>query len=461
MEYNDSFNITINEIKTQQDNESISALEERYDQLAKESKEKEDDFLIVIGEINAIMAENCQRIKILSHENNSLFISMINIKKERDNKKKLNKIYMLKQERNLKKEKMLQRELRSLENQITISKKNEEIYKRDKDQLEKIINSSLNSNILDNLNTLLNSKRELIEKYQAEIDSLRKEYKTHKNCENKEKNLLSQLSSLRSELEYLKKQNENKEQKVIYSRIKKKYNRNALSRSFLDKSSSQKSMIVPKSKYKEYQDKVNKMNHNLSCNNLFEDEEKKFLEIIIPKERIKVYEKKYENINSQKEEIEKIYKSMNDKQRQKIQKKKEHCEYQEMKIKESNCVNIQLNKELSDLNAKINKIKKKLKNTFKENETLGQLLNMKTKENEKLKDMITNFKPSPIKVIKHEDMNKRIRIEKLQLNLNYNKPKLKLNVYNSGTRTTNKTTQSRKQTVLINQKTKQYKNANV
>ena len=152
---------------------------------------------------------------------------------------------------------------------------------------------------------------------------------------------------------------------------------------------------------------------------------------------------------------------MNDKQRQKIQKKKEHCEYQEMKIKESNCVNIQLNKELSDLNAKINKIKKKLKNTFKENETLGQLLNMKTKENEKLKDMITNFKPSPIKVIKHEDMNKRIRIEKLQLNLNYNKPKLKLNVYNSGTRTTNKTTQSRKQTVLINQKTKQYKNANV
>ena len=113
---------------------------------------------------------------------------------------------------------------------------------------------------------------------------------------------------------------------------------------------------------KEYQDKVNKMNHNLSCNNLFEDEEKKFLEIIIPKERIKVYEKKYENINSQKEEIEKIYKSMNDKQRQKIQKKKEHCEYQEMKIKESNCVNIQLNKELSDLNAKINKIKKKLKN---------------------------------------------------------------------------------------------------
>ena len=181
MEYNDSFNITINEIKTQQDNESISALEERYDQLAKESKEKEDDFLIVIGEINAIMAENCQRIKILSHENNSLFISMINIKKESDNKKKLNKIYMLKQERNLKKEKMLQRELRSLENQITISKKNEEIYKRDKDQLEKIINSSLNSNILDNLNTLLNSKRELIEKYQAEIDSLRKEYKTHKN----------------------------------------------------------------------------------------------------------------------------------------------------------------------------------------------------------------------------------------------------------------------------------------
>ena len=132
-----------------------------------------------------------------------------------------------------------------------------------------------------------------------------------------------------------------------------------------------------------------------------------------------------------------------------------------MKIKESNCVNIQLNKELSDLNAKINKIKKKLKNTFKENETLGQLLNMKTKENEKLKDMITNFKPSPIKVIKHEDMNKRIRIEKLQLNLNYNKPKLKLSVYNSGTRTTNKTTQSRKQTVLINQKTKQYKNANV
>ena len=84
MEYNDSFNITINEIKTQQDNESISALEERYDQLAKESKEKEDDFLIVIGEINAIMAENCQRIKILSHENNSLFISMINIKKESD-----------------------------------------------------------------------------------------------------------------------------------------------------------------------------------------------------------------------------------------------------------------------------------------------------------------------------------------------------------------------------------------
>ena len=120
-----------------------------------------------------------------------------------------------------------------------------------------------------------------------------------------------------------------------------------------------------------------------------------------------------------------------------------------------------MNKELSDLNAKINKIKKKLKNTFKENETLGQLLNMKTKENEKLKDMITNFKPSPIKVIKHEDMNKRIRIEKLQLNLNYNKPKLKLSVYNSGTRTTNKTTQSRKQTVLINQKTKQYKNANV
>ena len=99
---NSNFNVTFNIF----DNSNLIPssidmvhLEEKLSNLIDKIIKQKEDYLLEIGELNAVLGEKEQKIQMLSHDNSSLYIGMINIKREFDYTKKMQKIFSLKQEK--------------------------------------------------------------------------------------------------------------------------------------------------------------------------------------------------------------------------------------------------------------------------------------------------------------------------------------------------------------------------
>lgn len=401
---NSNFNVTFNIF----DNSNLIPssidmvhLEEKLSNLIDKIIKQKEDYLLEIGELNAVLGEKEQKIQMLSHDNSSLYIGMINIKREFDYTKKMQKIFSLKQEKFVKFEKYLTNENKKREKEIKTSKKQEEIIKRDIERLKNILNNINNPNLINELTLQFEEKKEIIENITSKITTIKNDIKIHKNCEYKKRQLLSQLSHLKSQYEYLLNSSNdslNPYKKISNTLILKKIQHRAslisLSKACLDKSASQKSIKTPDTSFFpffNYDRTTKRKKQNLSCENLFAKDEKKYLEIIIPKNKLDIYEKKFDNLNIEKSLIEEKLKMNKEKIKNIMNFNKEKCEFIELEMQESQKKTILLNQQLSEINKKYVQLKSKIKEIFSENENLAKIIKNKTKENEKIEKDIHNF----------------------------------------------------------------------
>lgn len=428
-EENSNFSVTFNNLENSNLTPSsidLVHLEEKLSNLNDKIIKEKENYLLEIGELNAILGEKEQLIQMLSHDNSSLFIGMINIKRELDYSKKMQKIFSLKQEKFIKFEKFLINENKKKEKEIIVNKKKEETIKKDLKRLKKILNNINNPNLLNELTLAFEKKKKIIQNLTSNITAIKNGINNHKNCDYKKRQLLTQLTHLKSQYEYLLNSSNDRispykktNNTLILKKIQLRSSLLVLSKASLDKSASQKSIKTPDTSFIpffNYDRTTKRKKQNLSCENLFAKDEKKYLEIIIPKSKLDIYEKKFDNLNIEKSLIEEKLKMKKEKIQNIINFNKEKCEFIELEMQESQKKTILLNKQLIEINQKYMQLKTKIKEMFTENENLAKTIKNITKENQKIEediDCFSFFGQKNHKIIQKKSRNPILKTKKI------------------------------------------------
>ena len=263
---------------------------------------------------------------------------MKRIQSEVDKQFKMVRINRLDENELEKKNEKINKEIKVKEKEIVNSIREIEIFKKEKESLEKVLNVNNEEKqyiLLDQLNEL-QSQNNLIEK-ELKLDN--EKLKVHKLCVNKTKNLLNQLNLLRNELEFEKK-------KTSFSEFKAKNSTRTVSQDleYLDELS-----IENKKLNKNFGKKINNKKNNgnslqklttpiwkeLEISNknniknlysknkstteilktendrvkygLFSPKEFDILVKIIPEEKLNVFRERYDNLEMEKYEVEDLF----------------------------------------------------------------------------------------------------------------------------------------------------------
>ena len=172
-----------------------------------------------LKEINKEINGKNNEIDKLTNDNKLLFLDLRNIKNEVDKHFRVISLNKL-TEKNLENQEIkLNKEIKIKEKEITNTIREMDIYKKEKEALEKILNKNDESKqftLIDELNNLNSTN----EKKEKEIKEEKEKLKEHKQCSNKIKNLINKLNLLRNEFEFEKKKTSLSEYKARISNRK-------------------------------------------------------------------------------------------------------------------------------------------------------------------------------------------------------------------------------------------------
>ena len=396
------------------DNRKISNLEKlkkkteeynmKLDKIDKQIINEKNSVIKELNEINNDLEEKENDIKKLTEDNKILFSELKNIKDEVDDKMKLVRIFKLKEVEMLKNEEKLNKEIKVKEKEIIITTRNIETYQKEKENLDKIIKKN-GDNKQYSLNLKLHSlalEKEILEK---EIKDDKASMNEHKFCENKKHKLQNKLNILRNELEFEKK-------KLNMENEKKKENLQTTTTPIW------KELEIAHQKYL-------KSISNMSARKIFEnnqqDERSKFglfspkeveiLSKLIPNDFLEVYQQRYNNVESQKQEIEEQLLYGNIDKKQEIKDNKQRIDKSNLQIKEQNFKNGKLNEDISKLKKLGNEINGEIKTVNEHLKNIQMVLNTKLRENERLREKLNDIQ-NKIKngelILKNPEENKDI-----------------------------------------------------
>lgn len=391
-----------------------------------------------LSELNSNIEDRNQRIKELSKDNAIFFQNLKMIKEEVDDKMKFVKIFKLKEEELNKKETDLKKIIEMKDKELKITLRNIEIYKKDKQRYEKMLNEFGKEDTLPQLLNTINELNIKSEELINTINSLKKIKNEHKNCEQKRNKKSNQLSLLKNEYEFqLKRENlsqtmaltkqqrqfTNKDDSIhnnssspkLFS--KKSPNKGVKTNRFkaslapiwkeLDEANIYKSVAVTLSSRMKIRN--NSEEHLATVDNsLFKPYEKEVLSKLIPNEHLDSFNERFMKVENEKQEIVEKIKYNTQIKKKEIKGNKDKVDYSSLQMKEQTKKTIKLNseitkqkREIADLNNKIKQLKSDLKFT-------NDLMAIKTKENDKLTahfDEINEKIEKGILVLKEKEEN--------------------------------------------------------
>ena len=367
-----------------------------------------------LKEINKEINGKNNEIDKLTNDNKLLFLDLRNIKNEVDKHFRVISLNKL-TEKNLENQEIkLNKEIKIKEKEITNTIREMDIYKKEKEALEKILNKNDESKqftLIDELNNLNSTN----EKKEKEIKEEKEKLKEHKQCSNKIKNLINKLNLLRNEFEFEKKKTSLSEYKARISNRKTSEDLQYINELSIEKSkqkyfgSAKKKQDnlqlltspiwkeLEKSNKKELTDKFSKnksMKEIINNKNdrekygLFSPNEFKILSKLIPEDSLNTFKERYNQLEMEKSEVKELFKE-NIPLKSSIQKSKKKIDRTGMSLKIKNrnekkinnyALNIKnvtsdIEKELKFINEQITKNKKILKRKINENNILKNNIN--------------------------------------------------------------------------------------
>jgi hypothetical protein len=407
----------------------IKELEESVKQ-AKEEKKKS------VEKFNQEMDVKEKIIVQVSSTNKKLMAELEYLKKEVDDK--LDKIGMKeirikeKEIERQKKDKPLEQVLKVKEKELKNSLKMLEIYKKDKDNLEKIYKESDVSKLID-LEEKLKIEVSKNNELKNEIKSFNKINEEHKKCDLQKEELLNEKKRLGTEIKYLKekhkelmyriREEEEKQAKMndgitklrssgntlpninqnnpkTIKLIESKRHSDRLSMTY-DNKSPQK-LAEQKKKFSESLQNKNFQMENNEKAILFTKENREALLNILGQEEVNKLEKKFDSIERTKFNLEKKNKSDNKQLNRKIEDLEERLEFTQLQYKEceqkSKIMSYQinefklenkiLNKNIRDIQTSNDRLNNNILNKEEENKRLIMQLQEYQKRNDNSKDLI-------------------------------------------------------------------------
>ena len=375
-----------------------------------------------INEINEELKEKEIDIKKLTDDNKILFNELRNIKDEVDDKMKIIRIIKLKENELIKTEERLNKDIKVSEREIVITTRNIEVYKKEKENLEKLLKNN-NKNKQYNLGLklqTLNIERENLEKEIKDDNLFMKE---HKFCEKKKQKLQNKLNIIRNELEFEKKkfnmneQKKNDENKYIddlniddinkKTRILNRTEIQSPGKKLKKKEPNLQKTTTPIWKeleiaHKKYLKSISNLTAKQIFENNIQDERSKFglfspkeveiLSKLIPNDFLEIYQQRYDNIEMQKQEIEEQILYGNSNVKQEIKENKNKIDKSNLKMKEQNIKTGKLNEDLSKLKRLGNECNNEIKVVNEHLKNLILVYKQKLGENQRLKDRIKEIK---------------------------------------------------------------------
>ncbi len=391
-----------------------------------------------INEINEELKEKDIDIKKLADDNKILYNELRNIKDEVDDKMKIIRIIKLKENELLKTEERLNKDIKVSEKEIIITTRNIEIYKKEKDNLEKLLKNN-NENKQYNLNLKLQSLNLERENLEKEIKDDKTFMKEHKFCEKKKQKLQNKLNIIRNELEFEKKklnmneQRKNDENKYSddlniddinkKSRILNRTEIQSPGKKLKKKEPTLQKTTTPIWKeleiaHKKYLKSIsnrtakqifeNKIQDERSKFGLFSPKEVEILSKLIPNDFLEIYQQRYDNVEMQKQEIEEQILYGNSNVKQEIKENKHKIDKSNLKMKEQNIKTGKLNEDLSKLKRLGNECNNEIKIINEHLKNLSLVYKQKIGENQRLKDRINEIKSR----IKKGELIQKFTIEK-------------------------------------------------
>jgi chromosome segregation ATPase len=144
---------------------------------------------------------------------------------------------------------------------------------------------------------------------------------------------------------------------------------------------------------------------------LFSPKEVEILSKLIPNDFLEVYQQRYNNVESQKQEIEEQLLYGNIDKKQEIKENKQRIDKSNLQIKEQNFKNGKLNEDISKLKKLGNEINGEIKTVNEHLKNIQMVLNTKLRENERLREKLNDIQ-NKIKngelILKNPEENKEI-----------------------------------------------------
>ena len=144
---------------------------------------------------------------------------------------------------------------------------------------------------------------------------------------------------------------------------------------------------------------------------LFSPKEVEILSKLIPNDFLEVYQQRYNNVESQKQEIEEQLLYGNIDKKQEIKDNKQRIDKSNLQIKEQNFKNGKLNEDISKLKKLGNEINGEIKTVNEHLKNIQMVLNTKLRENERLREKLNDIQ-NQIKngelILKYPEENKEI-----------------------------------------------------
>ena len=144
---------------------------------------------------------------------------------------------------------------------------------------------------------------------------------------------------------------------------------------------------------------------------LFSPKEVEILSKLIPNDFLEVYQQRYNNVESQKQEIEEQLLYGNIDKKQEIKDNKQRIDKSNLQIKEQNFKNGKLNEDISKLKKLGNEINGEIKTVNEHLKNIQMVLNTKLRENERLREKLNDIQ-NKIKngelILKNPEENKEI-----------------------------------------------------
>ena len=142
---------------------------------------------------------------------------------------------------------------------------------------------------------------------------------------------------------------------------------------------------------------------------LFSPKEVEILSKLIPNDFLEVYQQRYNNVESQKQEIEEQLLYGNIDKKQEIKDNKQRIDKSNLQIKEQNFKNGKLNEDISKLKKLGNEINGEIKTVNEHLKNIQMVLNTKLRENERLREKLNDIQ-NKIKngelILKYPEENK-------------------------------------------------------